>query len=84
MYSIIMQSFNLVGHVMREEIKTEDFKRRAPTAHPGKKSQNQRLSDFCASMTGTILQRFNLVGHVISEEIKIEDFKRRNPTAPPR
>ena len=34
-----------VGHVIREEIEIGDFKRRARMAPPGRKSQNQGLSD---------------------------------------
>ena len=30
--SIILQSFNLIGHVIGKEIEIEHFKRRAPTA----------------------------------------------------
>ena len=42
MSSIILQSFNLVGHIIMEEIEIEDFKRRAPTAPLG---GNRKISD---------------------------------------
>ena len=43
MTSITLQCFKLVGHVIKEEIETEDFKRRAPTAPSERKSQDQGL-----------------------------------------
>ena len=45
---IILQSFNLVGHVILEELIIEDFKRRAPTAPLG---GNRKIRDWATLRT---------------------------------
>ena len=78
MFGIILQSFNLVGHVIKKEIEIENFKERAPWEEIAK-SGTERI---CAPISSITPQSFNLVGHVMTEEIEKTELLRRTDTRP--
>ena len=69
MSSIISQSFNSIGHVIREEIGIKDFKKRAPQP-PWEDIAKSGTKRLCAQMSSITVQSFYTVGHVMKEEIE--------------